>query len=243
VYLPSVAVVGLPPHRAGETNRRLIKTDTFIWQEPTADDAIYTTWNGAQYVCPRNTRLRMIEGILAFSKSNPVFPLLSDDDKRDYIAELAALRRASRHSKGFILSSAWHVPLRWFSAFKDTERVVYDAGQYSSIRYRTSLGEAIDRVHWAADVLDASGFSDGVVERVRDLEKWLAEFGPDSMLELDYGETAQGFSEAELALDESAADVRSSLLALELGDYQSSGDAYERVARRWADPQSYTFSN
>ena len=227
VYLPSSAVVGLPPHRSEHTPRRLIQTDLFIWQESTADDAIYTTWNGAQYV----------------SKTNPVFPLLSDDDKREYVTELAHLRKASRHSKGFILSSAWHVPLRWFSAFKNSERLIYEADGYSSIRYRTSLGEAIDRVHWATDVLDAAGFSDGVVERVRDLERWLSEFGPDSMVELDYGETARGFSEAELAFDESADDVRSSLLALEQGDFQTSGDSYERVARRWADPQSYTFSN
>ena len=243
VYLPSNAVVGLPPHRSEATTHRLMKTDTFIWEESTVDDAIYTTWNGAQYVCPRNTRLRMLEGILAFSKTNPVFPLLTDDDKREYISELAALRQASRHAQGFILSSAWHVPLRWFSAFKNTERHIYEADGYSSIRYRTSLGEAIDRVHWAADVLDTTGFSDGVVERVRDLERWLADFGPDSMVELDYGETARGFSEAELAFDESADDVRSSLLALERGDFQESGDSYERVARRWADPQSYTFSN
>ena len=242
-YLPSSAVVGLPPHRNDRISRRLVKTESFIWDESTADDAIYTTWNGSQYVCPRNTRLRMVEGILAFSKTNPVFPLLSEDEKRDYIAELSSLRKASRYSKGFILSSAWHVPLRWFSAFKANERLIYDAGGFSSIRYRTSIGEAIDRVHWAADVLDASGFSDGVVDRVKDLEEWLAEFGPDSMVELDYGETGRGFTEADLAFDQSADDVRESLLALEQSDYQASGEAYERVARRWADPQSYTFSN
>ena len=242
-YLPSVAVVGLPPHREEDARRGLTKSDYFIWDESIADDAIYTTWNGNQYVCPRNTRLRMLEGILAFSKTHPGLPLLSDDDKRQYIAELAALRRASRHSQGFILSSAWHVPLRWFSAFKNTERVVYDAGGYSSIRYRTSLGEAVDRVHWAADVLDMSGFSEGVVERVKDLERWLMDFSADSMVELDYGETARTFSEADLAFDESADDVRTSLLALEQGDLQGSGEAYERVARRWADAQSYTFSN
>lgn len=88
-----------------------------------------------------------------------------------------------------------------------------------------------------------SGFSEGVVERVKDLEGWLADFGADSMVELDYAETARGFSEADLAFDESADDIRSSLLSLERGDFEASGDAYERVARRWADAQSYTFSN
>lgn len=241
-YVPTTSVVGLPPHRP-EPPHGLTQSDHFIWQESIADDAFYTVWNDTQFVCPRNTRLRMLEGILAFSKTHPALPLLSDDDKRLYIAELAALRSSSKHSHGFILSSGWHVPLRWFSAFKSAERGLYDAGGFTSVRYRTSLGEAIDRVHWAADVLDMSGFSEGVVERVKDLEGWLADFGADSMVELDYAETARGFSEADLAFDESADDIRSSLLSLERGDFEASGDAYERVARRWADAQSYTFSN
>jgi hypothetical protein len=242
-YLPSAAIAGLPPHRNDVEPRALTKSRYFIWDESTADDAIYTTWQARQFVCPRNTRLRMLEGVLAFTKMHPGMPLLGDQAKRAYIAELAALRKSSRYAQGFILSSAWHVPLRWFGAFKADEREVYDAGGYTSVRYRTSLGEAIDRVHWAADVLDVSGFSEGVVERVKDLEHWLVDFGADSMIELDYAETAKGFTDADLAFDESADDVRSSLLALEQGDFQASGDAYERVARRWADPQSYTFSN
>ena len=241
-YFPTTSAVALPPHRV-EPVRKLTQSEHFIWQESTVDDAVYTVWNDTQFVCPRNTRLRMLESILAFSKTHPGLPLLSDEDKRAYIAELAALRSASRHSQGFILSSAWHVPLRWFSAFTTSERDVYDAGDFTSVRYRTSLGGAIDRVHWAADVLDASGFSDGVVDRVKDLEGWLADFSPDSMVELDYAATARGFSAADLAFDESADDIRSSLLSLERGDFEASGDAYERVARRWADPQSYTFSN
>lgn len=241
-YFPTTSAVVLPPHR-GEPSRKLTQSDHFIWHESTVDDALYTVWNDTQYLCPRNTRLRMLEGILAFARTHPSLPLLTEDDKRAYIAELASLRAASRHSQCFILSSAWHVPLRWFSAFKSSERDVYDAGDFTSIRYRTSLGEAIDRVHWAADVLDTSGFSEGVVDRVKDLEAWLADFGADSMVELDYGETARGFSAADLAFDESADDVRLSLLSLERGDFDASGDAYERVARRWADPQSYTYSN
>lgn len=241
-YRPTTSVVGLPPHRP-DPSHRLTQSNHFIWQESTADDAFYTLWNDTQFVCPRNTRLRMLEGVLAFSETHPGLPLLSEDEKRTYIADLAAQRSASKHAQGFILSSAWHVPLRWFSAFKSSERDLYDAGGFTSVRYRTSLGEAIDRVHWAADVLDMSGFSASVVDRVKDLEGWLADFSADSMVELDYAMTARGFSEADLAFDESADDIRSSLLSLERGDFEASGDAYERVARRWADPQSYTFSN
>ena len=243
VYLPSSSVAGIPPHRPGDEQARLVLTDSFIWDESTTDDALYTVWQGSQYVCPRNARLRMLEGILAFTKTNPMLRLVSDDERLEHVAELAALRRSSRHARGYILSSAWHVPLRWFSAFNKAEREVYEVDGYTSIRYRTSLGEAIDRVHWAATVLEAAGFADQVVERVSDLEKWLSAFGAESMIELDYAETAQGFRETDLVFDESADDVRGSLLALERGDHQASADAYERVARRWADAQSYTYSN
>ena len=218
-------------------------SDSFIWDEPTADDRIYTVWNGFQYVCPRNARLRMLEGVLAFTKTHPGFPIISESERLDMVADLAELRRRSRHARGFILSSPWHVPLRWFSAFKSDERELYEAHGFTSVRYRTSLGEAIDRVHWAAEVLDVSGFSDQVIERVKDLEHWLQEFGADSMIELDYDQAALVFSAADLAFDESAADVRESLLALERGDFAASGESYERVARRWAEAQGYTYSN
>jgi hypothetical protein len=242
-YIPSEEVVGLPPHRVGTERRRLVATDAFIWDEPTDDDGIYTVWQGSQYVCPRNARLRMLEGVLAFTRTYPAMPLISEQERLAYASELSDLRRSSGHSRGYILSSAWHVPLRWFTAFHRTEKELYEWRGSPSIRYRTSLGEAIDRVHWAAGVLDSAGFTEQVVERVTDLETWLMAFHAGSMVELDYSDVAQTFPEGDLVLDESADDIRSSLLALEQGDFTASGEAYERIARRWADAQSYTFSN
>jgi hypothetical protein len=243
IYIPSTAVAGLPPHRADLHPERLVQSDSFIWDEPLVDDGFYTLWQGTQFVCPRNVRLRMVEGILGFTKTYPMLPLLSESDRLEYVAELARLRKRSKHSRGYILSSPWHVPLRWFSAFRQTERETYDGPDGLSIRYRSSLGEAIDRIHWTAGVLDSAGFSDHVIERVADVERWMADFGPDSMIELDYGAVARTFSDADLAMDDSVDDIRSSLLALESADYQESQDAYERVARRWAVAQAYTFSN
>ena len=243
IYLPADAIGGLPPHRADVASPGISQAGAFIWDESTRDDALYTVWQGHQFVCPRNARLRMIEGILAFTKAHPGLAIVSDDERMDHARELARLRRSSAHARSYILSSAWHVPLRWFSAFTKVEREVYEAGGYSSIRYRTSLGEAIDRVHWSIGVLESAGFADQVIERIADLERWLSEFGADSMVELDYGEVARTFRGADLVFDESADDIRASLLALERGDGPGSADAYERVARRWADAQSYTYSN
>lgn len=241
VYVPASTIVDLPPHRPAPSD---LKSDgNFLWSEATSEDAIYTLWEGTQFVCPRNVRLRMVESVLAFTKLHPEMRLVTDTERLEYVAELSTLRKASNHARGHILASAWHVPLRWFSAFSPSEREVYEFDGITSIRYRTTLGEAIDRVRWSVGVLDSAGFSDQVISRVEDLEQWLTAFGADAMVELDYGTVAGVFPDAELAFDESAADVRESLLALERGDFPDSRDAYERVARRWADPQAYTLSN
>lgn len=243
VYLPTPRAGALPPHRELNAEHSLTINDEFVWSEPTKDDAIYTVWQGEQYVCPRNTRLRMLEGIVALGGSGEGSLLIPERERLSAIAELSQMKRASALARSFILSSAWHVPLRWFSAFKASERNVYEDSGVTSLRYRTSTGEAIDRVRWAASVLEGAGFPDGPIEHLNELERWLMDFSADSMVELDYARVATLFNEAELVFDESALDVRESLLALESGDLARSGDGYQRVAGRWASPQAYTFTN
>ncbi len=242
-YLPASRIGPLLPHRAVDRAGSIIRNDRFMWDEDITDDAFYTVWQGVQYACPRNVRVRMIEGILAFTNMYPSMPLLTEEERRGYKTELNRLRRETAHSRSHILSSAWHVPLRWFSAYRASDREVYDGPTGTSIRYRTSAGDAIDRVQWARNVLDGAGFADQVVDRIRDLERWIAEFSADAMIELDYATVARSFPEAELVFDESADDVRASLLALEADDFEASRTAYMKVARRWAATQSYTLSN
>ena len=67
-----------------------IKSDgRFIWNESLREDAFSTTWNGIEYVCPRNTRLRMVEGVLAFSATHPRIPLIDDHERESFKSELA----------------------------------------------------------------------------------------------------------------------------------------------------------
>jgi peroxiredoxin len=161
-YMPAERVGSLPPARASKEDPVLRHDGTFLWVESITDDAIFTVWQNEQYACPRSTRLRMIEGILAFIKTYPSMPVVSDDERLELISELADLRASSAISRGYILSSPWHVPLRWFSAFAPADREVYELGAGPSIRYRTSIGEAIDRVHWSASVLATAGFPEQV---------------------------------------------------------------------------------
>lgn len=243
VYVPADRVGPLPPARSATGDTAVRHDGTFMWTEPTADDAIFTVWQGEQYACPRNVRLRMVEGILAFTRAHPSVQVISEAERVGLVSELSDLKKSSAMSRGFILSSAWHVPLRWFSAFSPAEREIYNTEDGPSIRYRTTIGEAIDRVHWASTVLANAGFPEQVVERVNDLERWLMEYSAGSMVELDYAAVARVFSEADLVLDESAENVRSSLQALERRDGEASQRDYEVVASRWFAAQSFTFSN
>ena len=221
---------------------RVVRSDgRFLWDESLREDFFVTEWNGVIYLCPRNVRLRMVEGVLAFSGTYPKIPLVSEEERESFKRELAGLRSADRRSH--ILASPWHVPLRWFGAFSPSEREIYERRDGLGIRYRTGLGEAVDRVGWAVRVLDGAGFPAPVVEQVRDLERWLAEFPAGSMLELDYAAVADHFADADLTFDESAEDVRQSLEALESGDGDASRTAYARVSGRWAGRQALTFAN
>jgi hypothetical protein len=223
------------PHSAIHSDGR------FMWSESLREDAFRTTWNGIDFVCPRNAWLRMIEGALAFTATYPRIALIDEDEREAFKRELAELRGANRRSH--ILTSPWHVPLRWFGAFSPSDREIYDRPDGLGIRYRTNLGDAIDRVGWAIRVLNGAGFAEPVIDQVRDLERWLAEFPAGSMLELDYDTVAAHFSDGDLTFDESAADVRESLEALERGDGVASRTAYARVASRWAGRQALTFAN
>lgn len=242
-YMPATRVGALPPAREVMGEQRVMHDGTFIWTESTTDDALFTVWQGEQYACPRNTRIRMIEGALAFTRTYPALPVVTEIERLDLVAELSELRNATPISRSYILSSPWHVPLRWFSAFAPSERELYETTEGPSIRYRTSIGEAVDRVHWSATVLATAGFPEQVVERVIDLERWLVEYSAESMVELDYGQVARVFSEADIVLDESVEDVRNSLLALERADGEASQRHYEQVASRWFSAQAFTFSN
>jgi hypothetical protein len=241
VFVDAEGADDMPRADAGTGGDPIRSDGRFIWNESLEEDAFSTTWNGIEYVCPRNTRLRMVEGALAFSVTYPRIPLLDEGERESFKTELAGLRLSDQRSH--ILTSPWHIPLRWFGAFSPAEREIYERTSGLGIRYRTDLGEAIDRIDWAVRVLDGAGFSDPVIDQVRDLERWLAGFPAGSMLELDYSTVADHFPDGNLTFDESALDVRESLEALERGDGEASGAAYARVAQRWASRQALTFAN
>ena len=224
--------------------RAIVRADgEFMWEEPAADDAYSAEWRGRRYVCPRYPRLRMLEGVVAFWRDNPGSALLSELAARRAAQELARLRSAAPSARSYILTAAWHVPLRWFAAFKPADREMYTAPHGPSIRYRATVRTAIRRMARAIDILEEAGFEDAVIDDVREVERWLREFSSDGMVELDYGTVARMFDETALVLDESAAEIGRSLDALKVYDYEEAGLAYAEVASRWAPAQALAYVN
>jgi hypothetical protein len=218
-------------------------SDHFVWGETTTEDAFAVEWQGRRYVCPRNARLRMLEGLLAFSAANPGSALLPDRTLRNAADELAELRNRRPEARSYILASPWHVPLRWFIPFIPEQRDVYESSDGLSVRLRTSILLAIEPVTRAIEVLESAGFEDEIVEQVKDLERWLREFPTDAMLELDYATVAGLFAEGELVMDDSVEMVAVSIDALERLDYDGAGRAYAAVAGRWAQAQALMYMN
>ena len=241
-YLPVADAASFEEHRGSDASF-MRGNEHFLWSEPVADDAYSVSWNGVTYVCPRFPRLRMLEGVLAFNNAFPDAALIPQTELVSASEELTRLRDQSPAVRSHILTSPWHVPIRWFIAFLHEEKDLYERGLGLSIRYRTLLGDAVARVERATQIVDGAGFDAMVVGQIRGLESWLRAFPDDAMLELDYAAVAELFSEGDLVMDESAADVAASLHALEQGDFDEAGSFYGNMARRWGRVQSLAFSN
>lgn len=222
---------------------RLYGNEYFLWTEPTGDDAFSVVWQDNVYVCPRNPRLRMLEGLLAFNNAFPDAGLIPQTELITANDELSRLRGQSPAVRSHILTSAWHIPIRWFAAFLHEEKEIYETERGLSVRYRTSMQDALGRIERAGQIVEGAGFDASVVGQVEGLESWLRRFSPDSMLELDYDGVAELFSDGDLVLDESAAETAASLHALELGNFDEAGQFYTTIARRWGRVQSLAFAN
>jgi hypothetical protein len=188
----------------------------------------------------------MLEGLIAFRNSYPgptASLLVPERIAEAAVRELERIRAAGQ-VRSYILTSPWHVPLRWFAAFVPEEREVVDMGSNGlSIRYRTLHGDALRRLRRVVEVLDDVGFADHIVDQVTDVLTWLEGFPPDALVELDYAEVATLFPEGDLVLDETAAEMAVCVDALEEGDLHRAGEAYAAAAARWAHAQSIAHAN
>lgn len=212
--------------------------------EPLREDALAADWNGSRYLCPRRPRLRMLEGVLAFHNAFAGGDVLVPETiAASAAAELQQLRDREPEQRSHILTSPWHVPLRWFVAFTPEDREVIQLADRISIRYRTDRGSASRRLVEALRILENVGMDDGVVDNVREFSEWVGNFSREALVELDYGSVAELFEDAQLVFDESASELWASLRALEADDWDRSAQMYNTVAGRWSHAMAVTYLN
>lgn len=200
----------------------------------------------AVYVCPWRTRLRMLAGLLAFRGSIPeevADAFVPRAQAERATRELAAMGENDPEIRSHILHANWHVPLRWFAAFDESERVLIEDRRGLRIRYEAKMPEARRRLARALEILENSLIDEGVTEAVRELNAWLGEFPTEGLLELDYGGVAAAFQADDLAGDQSAAEVWTCLEALESGDLARAGETFEALSERWTQIRSQEVVN
>ncbi len=211
-------------------------------------------------VCPWRTRLRGWQALSGLAASAgplvPEMPAVVLDVavppvvRRQALADYDRWRERNPDARPWIRSALWHVPVRWFALFADAEREFAkpesgekSGSQQSALRYRTPMVEARRRLARGLKVLREELEDGPLVDGLVDVGRWLEEFHPRSLVELDYGGLAHVIPEEQLAEDHSAADVADGIAALRTGDGEAANVAYERLTDRWRAIRDLQFAN
>ncbi|MFI9170401.1 hypothetical protein [Streptomyces lincolnensis] len=201
-------------------------------------DAFVLEVDGVVCVCPWRTRLRGWQALDELTEELPppvldavLPPVVRRQAAQDYERWLAR----NPDARPWIRTATWQVPLNWFVVVGDEERR-FDKGSAETpptLRYRTPMVQARRRVARALRALKESVDEGPLIDGVIDVGRWLEEFHPRSLVELDYGGLVHVLPVGELEDDHSAADVAEGIEALRHGDGVTAGDAYGRLVERW----------
>ena len=216
-------------------------------------DAFVTTVDGVLCVCPWQTRLRSWQALGEVGHwlmPQPVLDAaLPPGVRRRAAADYDRWRERNPDARPWIRSALWHVPVRWFVLFADEERSFRKAGEHPgdasapSLIYRTPMVQARRRLARGLRTVRRAMVQGPLAEALTDIGRWLEEFHPRSLVELDYGGLVYTISEDQLAADRSAADVAAGLAALAAGDLERAGRLYEELTDRWMTVRERQFAN
>ncbi|MDT5040549.1 MAG: hypothetical protein QOE51_1534 [Actinoplanes sp.] len=205
------------------------------------DEAYVLEWGDSLLVCPWNLRLRVAEAALNARDGVPsvladafVPPVLAGQAKaivEDWRSGAKVLERGVPRVHEQI--ATWGVPLRWFVFVDLDEREIALSPGRRTLRYRTEISKARRRAHRGVSVLRKALGDAPITEAVEEGTRWLEEFHPRSIVELDYGGLVGLLPDDELASDDSPGLVAAGLSALSRGDAEAATEAYEKLVARW----------
>nr|WP_202551737.1 hypothetical protein [Streptomyces sp. SID8352] len=202
-------------------------------------DAFVARDDGVVRICPWRTRLRGWQALAELAEDFPepvLDALLPPVVRRQSAQDYERWLRGHPDARPWIRTATWQVPINWFVLVSDEEREFGAGGSGAParvLRYRTPMAQARRRVarglRALREAMDEGPLIDGLV----DVGRWLEEFHPRSLVELDYGGLVHALPAGELAEDHSAADVAEGIEALRRGDGEAAGEAYGRLVERW----------
>lgn len=196
-----------------------------IRPEPVIDDGAHFIVDGEELlVCPWTTTIRCWGAVEAFKDSLP--PSVT----RLFLPANVDRLFPEVDQTPSILTETWVVPPRWFALFSPEERATgLDQDGQKWARVRTTMASARKRSARTLQIV-RSAFGDGqIAAENEELGRWLEEFHPHSLVELDYGGLAAFIEEPDTSIE----DVASSLAGLARGDGIEAGIGYQRLMARW----------
>jgi hypothetical protein len=205
------------------------------------DEAYVLEWGDSLLVCPWNLRLRVAEAALNARDGVPsvladafVPPVLAGQ-ARAIVEDWRNGAKVLEHGIPRVHEqvATWGVPLRWFVFVDLEEREFQLAAPRRTLRYRTEISKARRRAHRGVSVLRKSLGDAPITEAVEEGARWLEEFHPRSIVELDYGGLTTLLPDEDLAQDDSPGLVAAGLSALSRGDAEAATEAYEKLVERW----------
>jgi hypothetical protein len=201
---------------------------------------------GQSYLCPWRLRVRSWQAIADFRSGLPAevadafIPSAAAEIAE---RELARVRQDDPDLKTYTRSATWQVPLRWFVPFEGEERRLTVDGQVTTVTYLATMADARRRVARTLAVLRRALDESTLIDGVDDVGRWLEDYHPRSLVELDYGGLARLFDSVELEADESAADVAHAVACLAADEPDEAMEAYQRVSVRWGAVRAVEVAN
>ncbi|MFG2696735.1 hypothetical protein ACIHEI_08600 [Kitasatospora sp. NPDC051984] len=212
--------------------------------------------DGVTYICPWTTRLR---GWLALQELRRTLPahlvdtVLPSPLRAAAEAERAQWQQDHPDARPWIRASRWEVPLHWFLAFGEEDRHHLPAGEYGSagdgerpepaalfyltpmVQARRRVARAYRALRTAVPTAEVPGSAAGaaLAEGAEEIGRWLEEFHPRSLVELDYGGLVQLLGPRALAEEHSVGELADGLAALRTGDTVAAQRCYEALSARW----------
>jgi hypothetical protein len=205
------------------------------------DEAYVLEADDTLLICPWNLRIRVAEAALTARDGVPsviadafVPPILAGIAK-SVVEDWRSGARVLEHGLPRVHEqvSTWGVPLRWFVFVDLAERELSLRPGRRVLRYRTEISKARRRAHRAYSVLRRSLGDAPITAAVEETARWLEEFHPRSIVELDYGGLVSLLSDDALTADDSPGLVSAGLGAVGRGEADAATRAYERLVERW----------